>query len=175
MGKDNTLDDLTGGQHRRTDERKSSLRRWLMLAAFIVLAWGGGTLIGVATPPGQWYADLQKPFFNPPAWVFGPVWTVLYVLVAIAGWRTWMRNYRGLTMQVWFAQLAVNFLWSPAFFGMQRPGYALLVIAVMIVLTILFMRLSVRDDDRASAWLMAPYLAWISFAALLNAAIWWLN
>jgi benzodiazapine receptor len=153
---------------------RSGGARWLALAAFLVLTLGGGTLIGLATPPGDWYAALEKPFFNPPNWVFGPVWTVLYILIAIAGWRTWNRGYRGVPMQVWFGQLVFNFLWSPVFFGAHQPGFALIVIASMIALTVLFIRLT-WAPDRVSSLLMCPYLAWISFAGLLNASIWWLN
>ncbi|WP_306119240.1 MULTISPECIES: TspO/MBR family protein [unclassified Roseitalea] len=168
----NSVDDLTGG--RGPQGAKSPTGRWIARAAFIALALGGGILIGAMTPPGEWYDQLQKPFFNPPSWLFGPVWTILYALVAIAGWRTWMRNYKGAAMQVWFGQLAVNFLWSPVFFGMQLPGLALLVIAAMITLTVTFIALT-WTADRISAWLMTPYLAWIVFAGILNLAIWWMN
>lgn len=169
-----TLDDLTGGRHREPDRIERPAARWLWLAAFVVLTMGGGTLIGATTPPGDWYAGLDKPFFNPPNWLFGPVWTVLYAMVAVAGWRTWVRGARGLPMQLWFGQLVANFAWSPAFFGLQQPGLALIVIAFMAVLTALFIR-QTYSSDRPSALLMMPYLAWVGFAGLLNFAIWWMN
>lgn len=170
----NSLDELTGGQHRGTGGSTGPLGRWVALLLFILLTLGIGTLIGAVTAPGAWYEALQKPVFNPPNWVFGPVWAVLYIMVAIAGWRTWLRGYRDLAMQVWFLQLAANFLWSPAFFGMQMPGLALLVILVMGALTVMFIRLT-WTPDRASALLMIPYLAWVAFAGLINIAIWWMN
>ena len=169
-----TLDDLTGGQHRTPGRTDSPALRRLWLAGFLLLTMGGGILIGAGTPPGDWYADLRKPFFNPPDWLFGPVWTVLYAMVAVAGWRTWMRGYKGLPMQIWFVQLAANFAWSPAFFGLQRPGLALIIVLAMGALTALFIART-WTADRASALLMAPYMAWVGFAGLLNLAIWWMN
>ncbi len=170
----NSLDDLTGGDHRGTGGASGPGGRWLSLVLFIAFTLGGGTLIGAVTAPGPWYEALEKPFFNPPNWVFGPVWAVLYVMVAIAGWRTWLRGYRGLPMQLWFLQLAANFMWSPAFFGMQLPGLALLVIVVMGALTFLFIQLTWKPD-RTSALVMLPYMAWVTFAGLINLAIWWMN
>lgn len=150
------------------------MTRMLTLAAFLLLTVGGGTLLGVYNLPGEWYAGLQKPFFNPPNWIFGPVWTVLYVLIAIAGWRTWERRAEGAAMQVWFGQLAANFAWSPAFFTMQSIGLALVIIFVMLALIVTFIALS-WNRDRTAALLFLPYAAWVSFAALLNAAIFYLN
>lgn len=170
----NAIDDLTGGQHRDVSGARSNASRWVWLAVFLVLTMGSATLIGAATTPGDWYEALQKPAFTPPDWLFGPVWTLLYACVAIAGWLTWVRAYKSLAMQVWFAQLAVNFMWSPAFFSMQRPGLALAIIAAMIALTVLFIRLVWRPD-RLSAMLMLPYCAWICFAAIVNFSIWQMN
>lgn len=148
--------------------------RFLALLAFIVVVLGGGTLIGYLTLPGDWYAGLAKPFFNPPNWIFGPVWSVLYILVAVAGWRVWQHDPWGAAMRVWICQLLLNFLWSPVFFGLQQPGLALLVIAALLCAILGFMALAGRKDSVA-AWLFAPYAAWVAFAALLNASIWWLN
>ena len=148
--------------------------KWIVLALFLLLTVGGGSLIGVYNLPGEWYAGLAKPWFNPPNWLFGPVWTVLYAMIGIAGWRTWQRGAKGLLMQLWFLQLAVNFTWSPVFFTGHMIGLAALVIVIMVVLTILFIRLS-WNSDRVSSYLMMPYLAWISFATLLNVSLWWLN
>ena len=93
------------------------IRRPLVLLAFLVLVVGGGLLIGFLTLPGAWYEALQKPSFNPPNWLFGPAWTTLYVLIAIAGWRVWLRDRAGSLMKLWWLLLALNFLWSPVFFG----------------------------------------------------------
>lgn len=150
------------------------MRRYVVLLGFIVLVLGGGTLIGLLTLPGDWYAGLQKPSFNPPPWIFGPVWTVLYILVAVAGWLVWSRDPKSLAMRMWIAQLVLNFLWSPAFFGLHKPGLALVVIVALLVAILGFM-LQARRLDRLATWLFAPYLLWVAFATVLNAAIWWLN
>ena len=100
------------------------MHRYLTLALFVALVLGGGTLIGLMTLPGEWYAGLAKPSFNPPNWIFAPVWTLLYIMVAVAGWRTWQHSPRSAAMAVWFIQLALNFVWSLAFFGAHRIGAA---------------------------------------------------
>ncbi|MFZ2100550.1 MAG: TspO/MBR family protein [Oricola sp.] len=149
-------------------------RNWLTLVLFVFFVLGGGTLIGISFQPGDWYAGLQKPPFNPPNWIFAPVWSLLYIFIAIAGWRTWSRRPASLAMQVWFVQLAFNFMWTSVFFGMQLPGLAFLVIAIILGLIIVFIRLTWKQD-RASAVFFLPYGAWTAFAAVLNLAIWWLN
>lgn len=146
----------------------------IALLAFILLTVGGGLLIGVATAPGDWYAGLQKPPFNPPNWVFGPVWTVLYILIAIAGWRIWRRDPHGAAMKFWIAQIALNFIWSPLFFSAHLPGAAFVVIIALLVVILALIMLTL-DRERVSAWLLVPYALWVAFAALLNASIWWLN
>lgn len=150
------------------------MRKYVALLGFIVLVLGGGTLVGLLTLPGDWYAGLQKPSFNPPPWVFGPVWTVLYLLVAIAGWLVWAKDPNSMAMRIWIAQLVLNFLWSPTFFGLQQPGLALVVIVALLISILGFM-VQARQLHRLAAWLFAPYLLWVAFATVLNAAIWWLN
>jgi len=147
---------------------------WLSLALFVLLVLGGGTVIAMTFVPGDWYATLEKPFFTPPNWLFGPVWSLLYVMIAVAGWRTWQRSPAGLPMQVWFGQLALNFMWTSVFFGLHQPALGFLVIVIMVALIILFMRLT-WNHDRVSAVLFMPYLAWTAFAAVLNGGIWGLN
>ncbi|NNE21286.1 MAG: tryptophan-rich sensory protein [Rhizobiales bacterium] len=124
-----------------------------------------------------WYTTLVKPSFNPPGWVFGPVWTVLYVAMAVAGWRIWLRTpdaRRKVGLIAYGAQLTLNLSWSYLFFGLQRPGLALVDIMVLFILlvftTILYSRM-----DRTAGALFTPYLAWVAFAMVLNAAIWHLN
>lgn len=141
---------------------------------FLMLVVGGGFLIGSSTAPDSWYAGLAKPPFNPPNWLFGPVWTVLYIAIAIAGARTWLRERRGGAMIAWWAQLGFNFLWSPVFFSLHSIGGALVVVLGMAGAVAAFIALTWRTD-RLSALLFIPYLAWVSFAALLNASILWLN
>ncbi len=144
------------------------------MIVFIVLVVGGGTCIGFLTAPGPWYADLAKPDFNPPNWVFGPVWTALYILIAIAGWRTWTRARESLAMKAWWAQMALNFLWSPVFFTLQRIDAALLIIVLLLAAILLFIA-ATWSRDRTAAVLFLPYAAWVGFATVLNASLLYLN
>ena len=150
------------------------MRTIITYAIFIVVVVTAGLVSGLGNMPGDWYQTLDKPFFNPPAWLFAPVWTTLYVLIGVAGARIWMRAPKSAAMQLWFAQLAVNVLWSPAFFGLQNPELGLVVIAGMLITIIGFM-IKARHVDRVSTLLFIPYLAWVSFAGLLNLSIAWLN
>ena len=150
------------------------IRRPLILLGFTVLVVGGGLLIGLLNIPGPWYQALQKPFFNPPNWLFGPAWTFLYILIAIAGWRVWLRDSAGTLMKVWWLQLVLNFLWSPLFFTLHMIGAALLVVAAMLAAILAFVALA-WQRDRPSALLFIPYAAWVAFATLLNGSIWFLN
>ena len=144
------------------------------LILFLVLVVGGGLVIGSLSAPGGWYAGLAKPSFNPPAWLFGPVWTVLYVMIAVAGWRVWQHARSGLPMKFWGAQLALNFLWTPVFFVAQQIGLALWVILLMLVVVLAFIATTWRRE-RVAAWLFVPYAGWVAFASVLNASIWALN
>ena len=150
------------------------MRRYLALALFIALVLGGGTLIGLAVQPDGWYAALNKPSFNPPNWVFAPVWSTLYVMIGVAGWLVWQRDWRSRTMVAWVAQLGLNFIWTPVFFGLHAPAAALAVIVALLIVILAFI---VRgwSRDRAAALLFVPYAAWVGFATLLNAAIVYLN
>src|SRR3954454_23733322 len=143
------------------------MNRWLVLIGFLVLTVGSGITIGFLTAPGEWYAGLAKPSFNPPNWLFAPVWTVLYVLIAMVGWRTFERDRRGGPVKLWWAQLALNFLWSPVFFGAHRIGLALLIILLLLAAILAFI-VVVRRQDGVAASLFAPYAAWVAFASVLN-------
>ena len=145
------------------------MRRIFSLILFLVIVIGGGLAIGYLTAPGEWYAGLVKPSFNPPNRIFGPVWTVLYVLIALAGWRTFERDRRGWPMRLWWAQLALNFLWPLVFFAAHRIGLALVVILLMLAAILAFIAASWRQD-RLAAWLFVPYAAWVAFASVLNAS-----
>lgn len=146
---------------------------WLALALFLLLTVGGGSAIGILTAPGDWYAALEKPAFNPPNWVFGPVWTLLYIMIGVAGWLVWkIRDARLQT--IWWTQLALNFLWSPVFFGAQMLGLALVVILALLAAILTFI-LSARRPAPVAAALFLPYAAWVAFASLLNAALFVLN
>ncbi|MER9352609.1 tryptophan-rich sensory protein [Mesorhizobium sp. M0179] len=150
------------------------MQRYVSLLLFLILVLGGGLLIGYATLPGEWYASLAKPPFNPPNWVFAPAWTLLYVLIAVAGWRTWERERAGAAMKIWALQLVLNFAWSPTFFGAKQMGPALVVILALLASIALFIA-TVWNRDRVSGWLFAPYAAWVAFATLLNASLLLLN
>ncbi len=150
------------------------MRRWIVLSLFLLLVVGGGLAIGWLTLPGAWYAGLTKPSFNPPNWLFGPVWTVLYVLIAVAGWRVWQAAPRSRAMTLWWLQLALNFAWSPVFFGAHRVGLALAIVSAMLAAILGFIAAAWRTE-RTSALLFLPYAAWVSFATALNAAILLLN
>jgi len=148
--------------------------RILSLLAFIAIVLGGGTLIGLATAPGDWFAGLQKPWFYPPSWIFAPVWTLLYLAIAIAGWRTYLRRPGGTSMAIWAIQLILNFTWPPVFFGLNMIGLAFIVIVVLLATIIAFLVATWRVD-RLSGLLFLPYLAWIIFATALNLSIMLLN
>lgn len=149
-------------------------RALLLLAAFLVVVIGVGGAIGVSTAPGEWYGGLNKPPFNPPNWIFAPVWFALYVLIAIAGWRTFLAEPVSLAMRVWYAQMVLNWAWTPVFFALQLIWPAVAVIVALWLAIIAFIAITWRSD-RVSSLLFAPYLAWVSFASLLNISIAVLN
>ncbi len=124
-----------------------------------------------------WYAELVKPAWSPPPWLFGPVWTLLYLLMATAAWLVWREGGWGrqrAALQLYGIQLVLNAAWTPVFFGLRQTGAAL----VLIVVLWLAIAATARAFGRvrpAAGWLLGPYLAWVGFAAVLNASIWWLN
>ncbi|WP_242219607.1 TspO/MBR family protein [Shinella zoogloeoides] len=146
----------------------------LVYLAFIILVLGGGLLIGASNMPGDWYQSLAKPSFNPPNWVFAPVWSILYIIVGVVGARTWLTLRRSMAMRLWFAQLIFNFAWSPVFFGLKDPTSAVIIILGLLISVAGFIAVSWRQD-RTAALLFMPYLAWVAFATALNAAIIALN
>lgn len=145
-----------------------------VLALFLLVVLGVGILIGTGFPPGDWYAGLTKPAFNPPNWLFAPVWTTLYVMIAIAGWRSYLREGFGPATRLWIAQLVLNWTWTPVFFGAHLLWTGLAVIALLAGVILAFV-VTTWSRDRLSAALMLPYLAWVSFASLLNLSLAWLN
>ncbi|MEM9358053.1 MAG: TspO/MBR family protein [Pseudomonadota bacterium] len=148
--------------------------RVLTLFLFLALVMGGGLTIGYLTRPGEWYLQLAKPSFNPPGWIFGPVWTVLYVMIAVAGWRLWYAAEAGLARVLWWLQLVLNFSWSPAFFAVNQIGAALAIIVVLLITIVSLIALTWRQD-RTTALLLVPNAAWVAFATALNTAIFQLN
>jgi benzodiazapine receptor len=152
----------------------------LKLVLSIVICQAAGFLGSLVTTPSiaTWYKNIAKPSFNPPNAVFGPVWITLYLMMSISlflVWRQWGAT-KGVrpALIIFFVQLALNTLWSILFFGLRQPGWAFLEIVILwlfILLTLLlFWRLS-----RAAGILLLPYLLWVSFASVLNFAIWRLN
>lgn len=141
---------------------------------FIAVTMLVGGAIGVSTAPADWYAGLAKPPFNPPNWIFAPVWSVLYVFIGIAGARIWLKAPKSAAMALWGAQMLANWLWSPVFFTLNLLWPALAIITAILVMILLFIR-AAAPIDRVAAWLFAPYAVWVSFATLLNAAIAFLN
>ena len=152
--------------------KKKSVR-WLTLIPFLALC-AGAIAFGQLFPPGEWYAGLKKPSFAPPNWLFGVVWTPLYVMIAIAGWLLWERGRGSVAMTLWFVQLALNAAWSWIFFGLHAMGAALVEI-VVLWLAIGATIVTARRGSPAAAWLLLPYWAWVAFAAVLNFAYWQLN
>lgn len=144
------------------------------LAVFI-LAVAGAAWFGAHFEPGSWYASLERPPLAPPNWIFAPVWSLLYLAIAVAGWLVWRSTAdRTVPLALWVTQLALNALWSLLFFGLERPGIALVEILVLLLLIVstafVFFRI-----HRLAGWLLAPYAAWVAFASYLNAGFWFLN
>ncbi|MBD9649438.1 tryptophan-rich sensory protein [Ensifer sp. ENS09] len=150
------------------------MNRPIVYTIFIAAVLGLGLLIGYNNIPGEWYQSLAKPAFNPPNWVFAPVWSILYVMIGIAGARIFLDHRRTAAMRLWLAQMILNFLWSPLFFGMQDISSALIVILALVIAVAGFVVAS-WQRDRLSALVFLPYLAWVAFATALNSAILLMN
>jgi benzodiazapine receptor len=146
------------------------MKQRIVMLFFVALMLGGSIAIGYLTRPGEWYAQLAKPDFTPPGWLFGPVWTLLYIMIGIAGWRAWRTDRRGWPLRLWWVQLGLNFLWSPVFFTAHQIGLALIVILLLLVAILGFIASSWRRD-RVAAFLFAPYAVWVAFASMLNGSI----
>lgn len=148
-----------------------------LLSLIIPLAVGGiSGFFTVSAIPG-WYQTIQKPSWNPPNWVFGPVWTTLYVLMGIAMYWIWTQprtEQRQRALYLNATQLVLNFFWSLIFFNLHAIGWALVEIALLwtLIITTMF---AYDKVYKPAAWLLLPYIAWVTFATLLNGTIWWLN
>ena len=157
------------------DDPKRAARRPLLLFILVTLIVGAGASIFTEPNMATWYAGLVHPSFAPPNWLFAPVWTTLYVLMAVAAWRVWcIAGTKSLEMAAYVLQLIFNFAWSAIFFAAHQPGLAFIEICALLLLilatAILFWR-----RDRLAGLLFLPYLAWTVFAAFLNHAFWLLN
>lgn len=151
------------------------MKRWgsllVFLALVIVVSWWSSRFA-----PGQWYAGLAKPVWNPPSWLFAPVWSLLYVMMAVAAWQVWNSDHprRIPAVTLWLVQLLFNGVWSWLFFGLHRPGIAMFELTFLLVLVVA-VTLLFKTIRRSAALLMVPYIAWLMFALALNVALWNLN
>jgi len=148
---------------------------WLTLLPFLAAVGAVAVLGGLASASAsETYQALELPPYAPPSWLFGPAWTVLYVMIGVAGWLLWRAAGWGPALAAWVVQLLLNLAWTPLFFASDRYGWALVEIVVLwlaIVTTIVL----ARTASRPAAWLLVPYLGWVTFATALNAGIVVLN
>lgn len=155
------------------------MNRIIKLTISIVLPMLVGFTASLFTRPEieGWYRALQRPEWNPPDWLFAPVWTSLYILMGVACYLIWIKApsaQRRVALVLYFVQLVLNFTWSFLFFRMHQPGLAFAEI-ILLWLCILFTIFAFAKQSRLAAWLMVPYISWVSFAAILNYTIWQLN
>ena len=143
---------------------------FLVFAAFVMCA----AVTGALFPTGAWYEALNKPWWTPPNWVFPIAWTILYLMIAVAGWRVWKADGINMALMVWAAGLVFNALWSWIMFGEQQIGWALVDLVAMWVTVAAFIWLAF-PIDRVAAYLFMPYLVWVTYAGSLNLYIWLYN
>jgi translocator protein len=148
----------------------------LALCIAICLAVGFGSAALSMGSMRPWYDQINKPSWNPPSWIFGPVWTTLYIMMGIALWLVLTGNAsnKGFAVAIFGIQLLLNFWWSPVFFKWHQMGWALAII-VTLWLAINLTIFQFRHTSRLASWLLVPYVAWVSFATLLNYTLWKLN
>lgn len=157
----------------RTGRDLTALALFVIVCLAVAAAGGAITADSVDT----WYPTLVKPPFNPPDWVFAPVWTTLYICMAVAAWRVWRTpasRARRDALLLFAVQLVLNLAWSALFFGLQRVGAASIEIVVLLI-AIAATGLAFRRIDRLAGLLFVPYLLWVAFASALTFSIWWLN
>jgi tryptophan-rich sensory protein len=150
---------------------------FMLIVSVVICQLAGliGSIFNFASIP-TWYAGLTKPSFNPPNWVFGPVWTLLFLLMGISFYLVWSHGFGNSKIALWLfiLQLVLNILWSALFFGLRNPGIAFVEI-VLLWISIAATIFSFYSISRPAAWLMVPYIFWVTFAAVLNFSIWMLN
>jgi translocator protein len=143
----------------------------ILLITFSASAIGGFTTTSFKEP---WYFEIILPNFNPPSWVFAPVWTLLYIMMSIAIWKIWINTFDLKLLKLYFIHLFFNATWSIAFFGFHLIGLALINLIIILIFIILLMR-KYLTRDKISFYLMTPYLFWSSYALILNSSIFVLN
>ena len=146
---------------------------WLPYFVLISIAFGAAAM-GSFFSPGEWYESLRKPSLNPPNWVFGPVWTLLYLCIGISATWVWKETQQIRYLVPWLIQLALNSAWTWIFFGLHRPDLAFIEIRILWAAILINLIVFLRVHPRA-AYLLIPYLLWVSFASFLNWRIWALN
>lgn len=169
----------SGGESKLASVSFTLGQQILGLVVSLVVCFGASAIGSAATISeiGSWYATLEKPSFNPPNWIFGPVWSLLFLMMAIAAWLVWRKwGWAGakVALIVFLVQLVANVMWSILFFGMHRPDLAFFEICLLWVLIAATIGLFFGKSKPAAA-LLVPYIAWVSFAAVLNFMIWRLN
>ena len=151
-----------------------SPRTLVVTGVFIAIVVLVGALIGITSSPDAWYQGLTKPPFNPPNWVFGPVWFALYVMIGIAGARSYLRDASSLPFFIWVLQMILNWAWTPTWFTLHMLWPSFAIISAMLALIVGFIVTNWKVD-RPSALLFLPYAAWVAFASSLNLSIAILN
>ena len=143
----------------------------ILLITFVASAIGGFTTSFFKEP---WYSEIVLPSFNPPSWVFGPVWTTLYIMMSIAIWKVWVTSFDLKHLKIYFIHLFFNSIWSIIFFGFHQIGLALINLTIILYYIIKLMKIYLKNN-KTSFYLMIPYLLWSSYAFLLNFSIFLLN
>lgn len=145
----------------------------------IIVCVGCGAFVGASTAPGEWFETIVKPSWQPPSWLFAPVWTTLYAMIGASFALVWCNKSVSHTqktnaLMIFAMQFVLNLLWSFIFFNFQQVGFAFIEIIILWIFILLTIRAFYSIDKRA-AYLLIPYLCWVSFATVLNGTIWWLN
>ena len=143
----------------------------IILITFIASAIGGFTTSLFKEP---WYSEIILPSYNPPSWVFGPVWTTLYIMMSVAIWQIWLNSFNNKTLKLYFIHMFFNASWSILFFGFHQIGLALINLFIILFFIILLMKIYIKEN-KLSFYLMAPYFLWSTYAFVLNLSIFLLN
>jgi len=160
-------------------EASGGLNRWLVLVGFLVITFSASAIGGWFTSMsvGTWYQNIAKPSFTPPSWVFGPVWTTLYALMAIAAWLVWDRvgfAVGAVALTLYAVQLVLNVAWSGLFFGLRSPALGTLCVIILWI-AILATLIAFWRIHPVAGILLVPYILWVSYASVLTYSVWRLN